>query len=51
MAIVRGTKQKGELLFCAVKLGGSPIVVMLDDGAEVSPIRKDIAEKLLHTKK
>ena len=50
MTIIKGTKQKGELLFCRVKLGGSPITVMLDDGAEVSLIRRDVAIKLQHSK-
>ena len=33
-----------------MKLGGSPITVMLDDGAEVSLIRRDVAIKLQHSK-
>ena len=50
VTIIKGTKQKGELLFCRVKLGGSPMIVMLDDGAQVSLIWRDVAKKLIHTK-
>ena len=50
VTIIQSSKQKEILLFFNVTLGGTAIKAMIDGGAEVSLIRREVANRL-HNKK
>ena len=50
VTITQSSKQKDVLLFCDVELGGTSLKAMIDRGAEVSLIRRDVANRLNNKK-
>ena len=50
VTIIQSSKQKDVLLFCDVELGGTPLRAMVDGGAEVSLICRDVADRLKNKK-